>query len=91
MMKSFKKSREVDMAKKIRNHVCVIFYQGKEEDCRLDVALIVVITCNTTKKCCVALFHLVIHKVMYLNLCIVKAVRLIHSAFCPIINLGFSI
>jgi hypothetical protein len=47
MTKSFKKSQKVDMAKKIHNHVCVILYQGKEEDCRLEVALIVVIACNT--------------------------------------------
>jgi hypothetical protein len=39
----------------------VILYQGKEEDCRLDAALTVVIACNTVENCCVALSHLVIH------------------------------
>ncbi len=61
LMKSIQKSRQVDLAKKTYNHVCVILYQGKEEDCRLDAALTVVIACNSVENCCVALSHLVIY------------------------------
>jgi hypothetical protein len=36
-MKSFQKNQQVDLANKTHNHVYVIIYQGKEEDCKLDV------------------------------------------------------
>ncbi len=46
------------MAKKTHNHICVILCQGKGEDYRLDVALIVVIICNTIENYYVAMSHM---------------------------------